>query len=319
MINDIFSNLHANTTIFYKKAKEVNGCTFIVPDENAVEMKRIDLIYLKNEMLEAFFRIGALLEESIDIDTYMPLFFEDLFFDYVVKKTRNAPYPKETKMVTDTIEKPDFLWFADSNSPFLSSTSVEKETIVDELLYFVNKYGYLNILKRDLIRDNIHDLSKEILPEYSCTDYQYPEYFWANIAPASIMTYDFFEIYMAYVYPGIYAKNMKLKKEKSEDIFTAIREAGAGFTVDISIDIGYQNNRWTDEKHIKNVLDVVKLYLFYSDNTFIKRCKHCNEYFITSNQRAVYCSPVCRNRENVKKSYERKKRGAKNGQHNETE
>ena len=36
-------------------------------------------------------------------------------------------------------------------------------------------------------------------------------------------------------------------------------------------------------------------------------CRNCGKSFISSNQKAIYCSSACRNRANVKKSYYRKK------------
>lgn len=57
---------------------------------------------------------------------------------------------------------------------------------------------------------------------------------------------------------------------------------------------------------LKTTIETIYAFAVTDENTLLNRCKHCEKIFITNNVRAKYCSPVCRNRANVKKSRSKK-------------
>lgn len=76
-------------------------------------------------------------------------------------------------------------------------------------------------------------------------------------------------------------------------------------------------NGWLEKKHVWTLLDLISLFLFYNENKFIRECPCCSDFFVTTNEKAIYCSPICRNRYNTKKSYNKKKM-IKNADNTET-
>jgi len=58
---------------------------------------------------------------------------------------------------------------------------------------------------------------------------------------------------------------------------------------------------------LKSAIETIYAFAVTDETSFINRCNHCKEAFISNNARAKYCSPSCRNCSNVKKSRSRSK------------
>ncbi|AOY75286.1 hypothetical protein [Clostridium formicaceticum] len=56
---------------------------------------------------------------------------------------------------------------------------------------------------------------------------------------------------------------------------------------------------------LKTAIETIYAFAVTDETTLINRCSHCNSIFISSNARAKYCSPSCRNCANVQKCREK--------------
>ena len=58
---------------------------------------------------------------------------------------------------------------------------------------------------------------------------------------------------------------------------------------------------------LKSAIETIYAFAVTDENIWLSRCSHCNRFYLAISEREKYCSPVCRNRANVKKSRQRKK------------
>jgi len=58
---------------------------------------------------------------------------------------------------------------------------------------------------------------------------------------------------------------------------------------------------------LKTAIETIYAFAVTDENVILNRCVHCSDFFFPGSSREKYCSPVCRNRENVKRSRMRSK------------
>lgn len=75
-----------------------------------------------------------------------------------------------------------------------------------------------------------------------------------------------------------------------------------GFTIN---QLDKTNISWQFDS-LKTTIETIYAFAVTDEKIFLNRCEHCRNFFIAKSDREKYCSPVCRNRFNVKKSRERK-------------
>ncbi|SHI24742.1 hypothetical protein SAMN02745823_03861 [Sporobacter termitidis DSM 10068] len=280
MKEDIFTNLVCNSTVFECKAINLAGTTWIVPESPENENRfRKDLLSSVDNILKDFFELGLLLENHIHLHDYIPMYLDEIFVDSIATIARGEKIKNGV--------------YSDINSPFLRENP---EEIISALLNFFNKFGGINPRKynRNIQAKVIEDLSEIAFGSKFMA--------WAK-APASFLAYIIFELYYRYTQPDRYIAAM----QKHPNAHFKIVGDGMSLSVSLTLQIVYQSKGWHEKKVVASIFDLITLFLFYDDDTHIKRCEHCNAVFISPNEKAIYCSPACRNRANSKKSYERRK------------
>jgi hypothetical protein len=58
---------------------------------------------------------------------------------------------------------------------------------------------------------------------------------------------------------------------------------------------------------LKTAIETIYAFAVTDENVILTRCVHCGDFFFAGSNREKYCSPACRNRENVRRSRQRKK------------
>lgn len=130
---------------------------------------------------------------------------------------------------------------------------------------------------------------------------------WADsITPLCLMLHEIYDIYYCFEHPVKFHEKMSAKKEGRK-----IAGDKPSFIVDIRLSMDYTDvNGWKQSVSARGILDSVRfliISLTAENSEFIKQCGNCGKYFITSGDKVKYCSPACRNRANVKRSYEKRK------------
>ncbi len=59
---------------------------------------------------------------------------------------------------------------------------------------------------------------------------------------------------------------------------------------------------------LKTAIETIYAFAITDENVILNRCVHCGDFFFARSNREKYCSPVCRNRENVRRSRMRSKK-----------
>jgi len=69
---------------------------------------------------------------------------------------------------------------------------------------------------------------------------------------------------------------------------------------------------------LKTAIETIYAFAVTDENVILTRCVHCGDFFFAGSSREKYCSPDCRNRENVRRSRMRKREAEQNkGTHDE--
>ena len=286
MKSDIFTNLEANYDAYQLGVVEKDGVTWFRALKEEAKPVRYNALAVVDNLVIDFFELGRMIADSANEAEYKPLYFEDGII------TR---YNDENKSV-----RIDYTYLQDKNSPLLKKN---KEQIVVRVLEFLNRYGSLGYKSTEL-----SDLAVE---EAITREFGVERYF--STSPLSWVVYKIYELYIKYKKPDTYIE--LLKKTPRIHIFSTNEKDM--LRTRISLSVSYTSKGWIEKKHVWSLLDLITLFLFYSDNKFIRECPCCFNYFVTTNEKAVYCSPVCRNRFNTKKSYY-KKRTMQNADDSET-
>lgn len=288
MKSDIFTNLKAPSWVLPMKLISEGGITWIIPEEDEFDRARDkgeclweNLISMSKPLTISFLELGKLLYESITIESYKPVFYDDAITDRLQKNGEGFHSSLH-----------------DDECPFLCGN--HRNAVLSAILDFVNEYG--------MIRNNdshagevaaqvvIGHLSKQL----------FGNKLWQYKAPLSWVAYCIFETYLMCVKPDEY--ELLKAKHPARYIHTAGPPV-VSTQISIELNSKYQQGHWREEKIIDSVLGLVVLMLQYNEDIIIRICPNCGACFVTSNEKAIYCSPVCRNRANAKKSYNRKKAG----------
>jgi len=59
---------------------------------------------------------------------------------------------------------------------------------------------------------------------------------------------------------------------------------------------------------LKTIIEIIYAFSVTENKNILNKCNSCGNFFIAATEREKYCSPACRNRENVKKSRQRNKK-----------
>ena len=83
------------------------------------------------------------------------------------------------------------------------------------------------------------------------------------------------------------------------DMFKASK---IGFTIN---QLDKTNIAWEFDS-LKTTIETIYAFAVTDENIMLSRCEHCGNFYIALSNREKYCSAVCRNRSNVRKSRSRK-------------
>ena len=288
MKSDLFTNLVANYNVYQISAVEIDGVTWLKPLEKIENSFSVmyNALAVVDEILVDFFRIGKFIDKNINKDDYMPLFYEEGIL-------RESRFNKESIEINKN-------YLQDANSPILKNN---KDQITAYIIEFLNRYGFLGYQNRfisDQIVENI------VIHKFGKESYQ-------STCPLSWAVYKIYETYLKYKNPDKYIQLCK----KNVYTHNYIEKDKNSINIKISLNVSYTSNGWLEKKHVWTLLDLISLFLFYNENKFIRECPCCSDFFVTTTEKAIYCSPICRNRYNTKKSYNKKKM-IKNADNTET-
>lgn len=288
--------------------------------------------------------IGKYIDECIDKDTFVPMNYFDSYLKMVnvstespihsisrnensndillkfkslnqeqqlkiIRHAYNAEYmtkrfaeiyksQDKTKFVIAELSKEYLL---DSNFSFMNNES-HKQTITKMLVSLFDKYGYWG--SKDLIKEYCEDkkilirLANDIFPftNAECTADI------CTVEPVGLVAMEIYNIYCAYLYPSAYSA---LSNQSS-----CMRGSPLAYTASFTPIYNRLTNQW----YIYDTFNTLRTFSKHAlceaasqKQIFIKTCEHCNSIFASSFENAKYCTGVCRNRANVKRSYERKK------------
>lgn len=265
--------------------KEYNGITYFCFD-NFTTTTIFELSHIKDleELTEKFFDIGALLKKSInDTKNYTPK-----YMDIEIEKEEMKQF--STKRPIDKVEYSMKFFtdvFSDDKCPFLSKLDY-KNKIIQSIFDFINEYGFLFSFKEMPHSKLLTDLKTSLM-----SDENNKIFFDTNVFPVSLLAYYIFEIYYKYYFPQKYMNG----------------EFGTLNEINLKITTIYEDyiDDYYNSTEISSLMDLISIFLF-TNKLKMKECVYCGRSFLTTNKKAIYCSPVCRNRANVKKNYYKKKK-----------
>ena len=177
MKSDLFSNLCANANIYPLRTIEVDGITWIRPEDDSKPVRCCLFSVLDNLMVD-FLKLGQLLKESINVDDYQP----NCLSDRIIVGGDNEKH----------IAYIDTTAFSDDVCPFFVK---DKQLIIRSIMTFVNKYGAINLRCED-------GLDASTIEDYVVKKFGRRLYF--TTEPVSWVGYKFFELFLIYRYPQKY-------------------------------------------------------------------------------------------------------------------
>lgn len=277
---------------------EIFGTTFLYFYANETEHK--DVYIGDNTILEHFLNFCDKLQNNIDLNTYYPNRLEELFLSELATQKK--------------LIQAYFHSYNDSNGLL----SYDKESILSSLQLFIMEYGFSDHWVCEHIDKNI---KKAITSEIRKIDTEHDPKTFIHLCCVNELLENFFDIFMRYKEPALYTNNANNRQLRPDNVtyHTIIATRGLSVGVHSSIDIGSYydtiQNKWFFKYSIRTLYDFIGYALITSTSRkeYINKCPNCGRYYTTKNEKAVYCSPTCRNRANVRKNYEKKKRGEING------
>lgn len=274
---------------------EISGTTFLYFYPSEIEHKNI---YVGDSTVtEKFLQFCDSLLNNIDINKYYPHQDEELFYS-------------ELKRNNDPINS-YFFAYNDSNR-LLSSN---KHTTLSHLKSFIMDYGFSGHWVCEKL-NSYKSVKKIIKSEILKKDVEYNNRTFIHFCCANELLDTLFDIFMRYTNPHLYFENGN-NYPRPNDVLIECIPTGAGLRSSITIGANYDmsQKKWSVGYGISTLYSFIEYSLITSTarKEYINKCPNCGNYFTTSNERAIYCSPTCRNRANVKRNYEKRKRGEING------
>lgn len=283
-MENIFQNMRARGSRLTITSSFIDGITILHPTKDAEESRvEVDLTSSAQQMVLDFLAIGNELERIIPISAYVPFYLENSIIDR----------PHSIKYSSNKLIRASVL--NDSLCPFLSDFNAKKK-LESAFLNFLNSYCAIGF----------HGASEPLFSAIHALAFsgiiQHQDKF--AITSLTALIYQFAEVYYRYKYPSEFIERLKTCHNQS------ISVAGNVTVLRTKIELTnmFENGLWIEYKKVKSPLDLIKIHLMYSDTTEYKQCQYCGTFFATDNKRAVYCSPICRNRANVKRNYDKKKK-----------
>jgi len=250
----------------------IDGISIILTHQDARGSDNYNAWDKRKDMVISILDIGCFIEKNIDRDNYNPL-----------KHGLHG--------LLDFREYGSFEELKDTCFVFFHEDSA-RNRLLEMLSIFVSSFGQPSLGREydDMWNQAFYALCKKTssIPD--------SPFFTIH---AGIVLNEIYNIYYYYRYPKAYAKKML---GGSPENYTAL-------DFNIIGNAGFDGVKWYP-RYIITPLNAAKFMIISistSDTEHIRQCTHCENFFVTDNSRAVYCSPTCRNRANVKKSYERKK------------
>lgn len=280
MKSDMFVNMTAHSTLCPLECLELDGVTWSRPKDTGAGCVCLNLLSVIDNLLLDFFRLGRLLKESIAINDYQPYYFVDSLISGVDNNRHQILFDDDI--------------FRDDRCPFFKK---DKMLIINSIIDFMNKYGSLGGAGGDGVDDSYIN---------SYVRKKFGDRLYFTTVPLSWAAYKIFELYFKYSDP----QNYSLLSQKNPCIH-ARRVGPSALNANVRLKVRYSGHDWEERKDVDSIIDLITLFLFYNEEKLLRECPCCGDFFLTTNQKAVYCSPICRNRFNSKKSYDKKK-----GEHN---
>ena len=259
--------------------QNVNGISFIyAPSDSDDERLCYNVLDRRNEIITKVFEIGHLIEKNIKDDEYSPNF------------TRRNLLLYRSSIVRLADER--YLFFLDGEL---------KESLLEMAYTFTVNFGTLGLMQvnKSFYRSTIM-ACRDFLEENDISAKPY------SITPVGFMLDELYNFYYHYKYP-----KKSLKKINETLAETHVKVHSTSIFANLQVVASYDGiSQWNYMCYSKTLLDGIAFILisFASSNSeYIKQCAYCDKHFITNNERSIYCSPTCRNRINVKKSYEKRK------------
>lgn len=275
MKNDLFSSLSCVQRIYELEVMTVSETTWIVPASHISSSTILDLCSCKEGLVSDFLKLGNYLDRLISVDEYPPLSFEDNIVGRL-NNDQNVSLP-----------------LLDQHCPFLIA---DYAGVVNRVHSFFSKYGMPDS------RDVPNTVVKTLIPLMAARVFKTKklhQIMW----PISALTYMIYEIYLRYTKPELYLNNWYNKPPAYIS-----KNHPASFNINIKLDVIYNlDGEWEERKTCATLFDYIILFIIYNDRVYVRECPYCKRIYTTENERSVYCDPVCRNRANAKKSYDRKK------------
>jgi len=244
----------------------------------------------KDNIILQTLEIGNLLEKSIDDNEYVPLSCHDGLLPLVVESRGDLRLDDITNL------------YKDDNCIFLKN-KLTKPLIIEACHKFISSFGTFGFYRQEETRAICSIFEKSGLLSKTTK---------FSFTPLFIMLHELYDLYYSFKYPDKFSKKMADKKKGT-------KIAGNIAVIHSMVDLTAfytEFDSWHYVLDIRGFLEAIKFIFIdflINNNESPKQCAYCDKYFISDNPRAIYCSPVCRNRANVKKNYE-KKRQEKDGE-----
>lgn len=239
----------------------------------------------------------SLLNDFIELGNFLFECYKEIYIPGFLSKLQNEHNAYENRLTWSELAVEKIL--CDSNSHYLVQ---KNNTVIEKVLSFINKYGWStpepwhNTIMMSQ-RVWVGWINKE--KERHCS--------YVEVLGASFLIHELLDTFVSFCKP-VYCKNkiVSLYGEK------AYAECAAGVEFNIFQKYDPEKGKFITKCTVFGVLDYLSMMLSLinsgGSDCQISTCKNCGKSFLASNPRAVYCSPTCRNRANVKNCYYRRKK-----------
>lgn len=271
--------------IYEWDVKTVRGTTILIPS-NDNDYHIADIDNHRDSFLEDFLSLGNFLFERYK-DRYVPLLYEQLDMEH-------SNFEIRTTWSESAVER----LLCDSCFPYFDS---QLKDVISQILQFINKYGYCTPGERPFPVS----MGQRIWKKWLFEDFniERPD---IQIMGAVFLIYDFLSNFICFCKP-------ELERDKVISLYGKNIYEQTENRINISLHHVYDHNseKFVSTYTVFDIHDYLCTLLAAINSGDLEQkiitCRNCGKSFISSNQKAIYCSSACRNRANVKKSYYRKK------------